>query len=269
MTIKGEFEAGAHAPASPVPAEEWREIPGYDGWYEASSLGRIRSWSRGGRRGGRLAEPRPMRLTGGKKGYLQVGLKAGPGKVTRYVSHLVAEAFIGPRPEGTVTCHNNGDNQDNRAVNLRYDTPTGNEADKEQHGTRLRGEDSPASTLTEAEVREIHAATGSHRSIGDKYGVSQSEVTNIKNGRIWKHLGLTPIHSGLPSRPGELSHRSKLCDRVVMAMREGRMTAREAADECGTNIHAAWKAKVGMTWKHLPMLDGGEEIANDPAREKS
>jgi hypothetical protein len=45
----------------------------------------------------------------------------GRGK-TRRVHTLVAEAFIGPRPDGMEVCHGNGTPTDNRAENLRWDT---------------------------------------------------------------------------------------------------------------------------------------------------
>jgi len=48
------------------------------------------------------------------------------------VHHLVLEVFVGPRPEGTVACHNNGDGYDNRVRNLRWDTRKANAA-----GTRF------------------------------------------------------------------------------------------------------------------------------------
>ncbi len=51
----------------------------------------------------------------------------------RKVHHLVAAAFIGPRPEGMVICHNNGDPLDNRVENLRYDTQAANIEDMYAH----------------------------------------------------------------------------------------------------------------------------------------
>jgi len=243
----------ASGPAPSCSTEEWREIPGYDGWYDVSNLGRVRSWCSPGRVARRTDSPRIRAQRAVAKGYMTCQLKAGPGRKSRYVAHLVMEAFVGPRPEGMVVCHNDGNVKNNSLSNLRYATPAENEADKDLHGTRHRGEESPASKLTEVQVREIHAAKGSHRSIGAAYGIEQTTVTQIKNGETWKHLGLEPVRAGLPSRWGELQHRSRLTDEVVMALRRGEMTAREAADLCGTNIHAPWKAKVGMTWTHLPM----------------
>lgn len=55
---------------------------------------------------------------------------------------------------------------------------------------RPRGESHRSSVLKEAEVREIHAAKGTHAAIGARYGVSASAVDNIKLGRRWVHLKL-------------------------------------------------------------------------------
>lgn len=56
------------------------------------------------------------------------------------VHQLVALAFIGPRPDGMDVCHNNGDGQDNRPGNLRYDTRTSNNRDTVAHGTHWQAQ---------------------------------------------------------------------------------------------------------------------------------
>ena len=111
--------------------EIWKPIPGYKG-YEASDLGRVRSW-RG--RWGRT-EPRllALRLS---NGYPGVGLYKDDGvsRDARSVHSLVAQAFIGPRPEGYEVRHLNGDRTDNRLSNLAYGTPSENKLDAVSHGT--------------------------------------------------------------------------------------------------------------------------------------
>lgn len=108
--------------------EHWAPIRGYEGAYEVSSLGRVRSLP-GGKRRGKVLKP------GKVCGYPTYGLSAGVGQKRRYrVYLLVAAAFIGPRPDGLEVCHNNGDKSDNRAVNLRYDTRNANGRDALIHG---------------------------------------------------------------------------------------------------------------------------------------
>lgn len=109
--------------------EEWRQIPGWPG-YLVSDHGRVRSphsW-----RG------QPNRILLGNpsvQGYPTVTLcSAGERRRTR-VHVLVAEAFLGPRPEGQVIRHLDGNQLNNRPENLRYGTPGENERDKVRHGT--------------------------------------------------------------------------------------------------------------------------------------
>lgn len=113
--------------------EEWRPIPSRPG-YDASSLGRIRSWWRPG--GGLREAPVLKSPSLGSRGYLFLSLRTGKsGGKPREVHTLVAEAFHGPRPSGLDTCHINGNKHDNRAENLRYGTRQENVLDSVAHGT--------------------------------------------------------------------------------------------------------------------------------------
>lgn len=110
-------------------AEEiWKDIPGYEGRYQASTLGRIRSLDRrvkcahGATRlvNGRILKPAASR----NDPHLYVVL--GHGAVGSPVHQLVARAFHGPRPKGQEVRHLDGDPQNNRADNLSYGTRTEN-----------------------------------------------------------------------------------------------------------------------------------------------
>lgn len=106
---------------------DWKPIADFPG-YEVSDDGRVR-------RGGLVKKPRVDR-----KGYLLVTLWRDHKPHTRQISRLVAQAFIGPRPDGQVVRHCNGDKADNAKGNLVYGTPTENEHDKRAHGTAPIGE---------------------------------------------------------------------------------------------------------------------------------
>lgn len=117
----------------PVP-ERWRAIPGWEGLYEVSDLGRVRSLDHQGRRQfhrGRILKELVVTRTG----YRGVGLHRDGSVEQAYVHELVLRAFVGPRPEGFQTRHLNGQNTDNRLANLKYGTPVENAADKVLHGT--------------------------------------------------------------------------------------------------------------------------------------
>lgn len=66
---------------------------------------------------------------------MHVYLTRNSKKMTAKVHQLVLEAFVGPRPEGMVTRHLNGDPSDNRLTNLAWGTHAENNADTVQHGT--------------------------------------------------------------------------------------------------------------------------------------
>lgn len=118
--------------------ETWRPIPGWEGFYEVSDIGRVRSVARivpYSSRGTRKVTPcllRPFKAHAGR--YYQVSLNRAGGKQTRYVHQLVLEAFVGPS-EGLDGCHSDGDSTNNRLSNLRWDTRSSNILDAVQQRT--------------------------------------------------------------------------------------------------------------------------------------
>lgn len=112
-----------------TPTEEWRHIAGLEGQYAVSNRGRVRSLHRiiERRDGRRLRWPaKDLELTPATDGRLRVLI----GGRTRYVHHLVLEAFVGPRPPGAEGCHEDDDCTNNWVGNLRWGTPASNVADK-------------------------------------------------------------------------------------------------------------------------------------------
>lgn len=106
--------------------EEWRPVAGYEGAYEVSNTGRVRSLARldsaGNRRQSRELAPATS------NGYLYVNLSKD-GKGTPHRIHvLVARAFIGERPPGLEVHHRDHDKQNNHVTNLEYVTPQVNSA---------------------------------------------------------------------------------------------------------------------------------------------
>lgn len=118
-------------------AERWRSIPGYEGAYEVSNLGRVRSLDRVviDSRGRSLRlRGRVMAGTLDAIGRPVANLYAGKVCTLWRVCTLVMTAFVGPRPEGMECCHNNGNPADNRLGNLRWDTHSANAMDMVRHG---------------------------------------------------------------------------------------------------------------------------------------
>lgn len=119
------------------PSEEWRPVPGWEGFYEVSNHGRVKSLDRevitkvGYRR---LIEGRILKPTVKPTGYLFVRLSRGNVASPEYIHHLVLNAFRGPRPEGFHGCHFDDDKNNNHVENLRWDTVSANKYDLVRNG---------------------------------------------------------------------------------------------------------------------------------------
>lgn len=111
--------------------ETWRPVPGYDGLYEVSDEGNVRSLhGQYGRPG-----PRPLAQPVSVRGYQAVTMYRNGGQATCKVHNLVAETFIGPRPSGLEVRHLDGNPLNNAVSNLAYGTHSENTLDSVRHGT--------------------------------------------------------------------------------------------------------------------------------------
>lgn len=114
--------------------EIWRSIQGFEGLYEASSFGRIRSLDKIVKSGNRFNKNISEAIKKGKilkqvdtgLGYLQVCLRKYGKNHSLYVHRLVWEAFKGPIPEGMQVNHINEIKSDNRLGNLNLVTAVQN-----------------------------------------------------------------------------------------------------------------------------------------------
>lgn len=146
--------------------ECWAELDGF----LVSCRGRVR-----GKRGA-LLKPRTNPFTG----YVMVS--------NRYLHQLVLCAHRGPRPVGYQACHNDGDKQNNVLSNLRWDTPSANQADRRKHGTCLQGMRNPSAKLTAEDVREIRQSGEALGALAARFGVTRSAVCLARSRRTWRHV---------------------------------------------------------------------------------
>lgn len=176
--------------------DEWRPVVGFEGIYEVSRHGLVRSVDR--IVVDNIGRTRHLRgvllsITQDEHGYMRVGLyRQGSGTGIR-VHSLVAAAFIGPRPDEQQVAHNDGDPSNNTVENLRYATYESNQADRIGHGTSNRGERHGQSRLTVDAVQDIRlrrAAGQKYSDIAVAHGVSRSTVADIVKGRRWTHVPL-------------------------------------------------------------------------------
>jgi hypothetical protein len=164
--------------------ETWKDIPIYEGLYQASSLGRIKRLV-----GVRCKNERILKqkLDGGNR--LFVCLSNDNKQHYFRVHQLVLMAFIGPCPEGMEVCHNDGNHLNNCINNLRYDTHTNNELDKIKHGTFLLGEKCSWAKLNNWQVRVIKRLLESkilkQREIAKIFEVHFSTISIINKKGTW------------------------------------------------------------------------------------
>jgi hypothetical protein len=163
----------------PSSVEVWKPVVGYEGLYEVSDQGRVRSL-----RTGMIMSNSPHKSLG----YVLYKLSANGRRKDWYGHALVLSAFVGPRPTGSECRHLNGIRNDNRLLNLAWGTSAENDEDRRAHGTLPQGEAHANAKLSELDVKLIRASYGTQASIAKKYNVSQSLVSMIKSGARWAHL---------------------------------------------------------------------------------
>lgn len=167
--------------------EIWLPISGYEGFYEISHFGRVRSYKKYAG-----INVRYMNFT--DDGHrLLVTLHNNNGKRKQYkVHHLVLSNFNCQKPEGMNTCHNDGDYTNNYIGNLRWDTSSSNMQDAIKHGKRQfnRGENSGQAKLKSTDVSLIRnlLSTGETKSfIANQFNVARSTIINISQRKTWAH----------------------------------------------------------------------------------
>ncbi len=190
--------------AEESPAVEVKPIPGFDGYFagrDGSVWSYLPRWAHHSPTWKRLSQMKSG------QGYYHVSLRANGRRerrftsVTKKVHHLVLEAFVGPRPEGMVCCHQNDDPADNRLENLRWDTPASNNQDAIRNGCALFGEDNHATKLTNLDIRIMrHLAKRGAKpeAVALTFGVAYSTARAVMAG---DRRADVPGHGGDPFSP--------------------------------------------------------------------
>ena len=168
--------------------EIWKSVPGFEGQYEVSTLGRVRSMDRyvhhrsshkaaaySHLRKGRLLRPGVMN----EQGHVSVAICGR----SRCVHDLVMSAFfIGPRMPGYEVRHLDGNGSHNERENLAYGNRSENNRDIARHNRRK---------LTVAQIheaRECHAAGETGKSLAKRFGVCATNMSYILRGKYYAHV---------------------------------------------------------------------------------
>lgn len=163
--------------------EKWKLVIGFEGSYEVSNLGRIKSlqrWTVG-------EHIVPIRLW---RGYCMVQLWKNNKNYVRRVHRLVALSFIPNLENKPQVNHKDGNKLNNTLPNLEWMTSSENHQHAYDNKIRVipKGEENPQSRLTEKKVHKIKQLISkkmAYRLIAIKFKISKSYVSAINNGRSW------------------------------------------------------------------------------------
>jgi hypothetical protein len=162
--------------------EIWKDIKDYEGLYQVSNLGKVKSL--------KFGKEKILKPGKSKKGYLAVVLCDNTIRKTFKVHRLIALTFIDNLHNKPQINHINGIKLDNRVDNLEWCTNGENGKHAFDNGLRIpqKGENRYNSKLKEFQVINIKKDNRSHRVIAKDYNVDHSLIGLIKRGKCWKHL---------------------------------------------------------------------------------
>ncbi len=208
-----------------------QNIPGFVG-YSVDTKGNVYSIRSINGRGGLVKTER--KLKGGlTNGYPTVSLSQNGKIFKRSIHRLVLETFIGHCPSGMQACHNDGNPENNKLDNLRWDTPKGNNQDKYKHGTAMVGKKNP------------------------NYGKPLSKETKIKlsNSHKGKKLSDKTKTKMLIQKQGEKSHFAKLTEKQVRIIYylswNSTMLQREIGNIFKIHKNTVSTIKTKRNWTHI------------------
>lgn len=175
--------------------EVWKDVVGYEGAYEVSNLGRIRSLDRyisGAFNSKRFIKGVEIKSSLTGNGYLGFNLvKDGKSKMSK-VHRVVANAFIDNNELKPEVNHKDGNKNNNHVSNLEWVTKGENQSHAYKNVLRCsKGVNNPSSKLNETNVKNILKLLDrgvTAKKIAKAFCVAESTIGRIKNGQKWNHI---------------------------------------------------------------------------------
>lgn len=155
--------------------------------YSINEYGHLYSWNKF-HKNKRTANPIRIKEFIDRKGYYQYNYSISGKRITIKAHILVMEHFVGPRPEGLVIRHLDGDPSNNHISNLTYGTHKENAQDSIKHGTRATRNNA---SLTDQEVIDVLSLLKSGQNCSDisrDIGISRKIISDIKLNKSYKHI---------------------------------------------------------------------------------
>lgn len=173
--------------------ENWKDVPGYEGLYQVSDFGKIRSFyfDKLNRSLSNNTKPIKPFLN---DGYPQVRLYKNGTKQDYKVHYLVMLSFVCDRPDGMQVGHTNAIRTDNRLINLSWVTPSENSRHAHYVTKTMPftgGEKNSASKLKNKDViniRKLKTNGLSNAEIAKIFKVTRQNINFICKKETWTHL---------------------------------------------------------------------------------
>jgi hypothetical protein len=169
--------------------EIWKNIPNYEGLYQISNLGNVKSFPR---HGTRTKEERILKQSLDTSGYPQVCLTKNSNKKTWLIHILLGKLFIDNPHNKPEINHKDGIKTNYSLDNLEWNTKKENMIHAVKNGLHTRGESHSSSKLTEKKVlkiRELYASKAySISKLSNLFSVHIATISDIVRRRYWKFI---------------------------------------------------------------------------------
>lgn len=171
-------------------AEEWRPVKGYEGFYEVSNNGNIRSIDRVVTKRGHAhcLTGKMKKQTEDRYGYLHVWLCRDRTERKHFVHRLVCEAFVGSLDGGLEVNHIDCNKKNNCACNLEPSTSLANSRHAVANRIHAHGERCGGAKLRQVDVDAIRRELANRAGCSElaaRFGVTRFTIWDIATGRSW------------------------------------------------------------------------------------
>jgi hypothetical protein len=170
--------------------EVWKDIEGYEGLYQVSNLGRVKSLQRSVYHPIKKIQkiPEKILISDIRRGYHTVSFCKNGTKKSFLVHRLVAKNFVEKIIEKKEVNHIDGNKQNNNWSNLEWVTSSENQIHAVKNNLQKSGSESSNSKLDDLSVKKIRISDLSYKKLAELYNVSKSCIYLIKKHRTYKSI---------------------------------------------------------------------------------
>lgn len=170
----------------------WKDIKGFEGYYQISEYGEVKSLSRYIQKYGKkhLTKDKILKPYKAGRGYFAVSFRKNNKTYRKYIHQLVGECYVNNINNLPILNHKDGNKENNYYRNLEWTTYSGNNQHAYDSNLKDRGEKFYNAILSENDVKEIlnNGKYTTYQNIADKYGVSKATIRDVLIRKTWKHI---------------------------------------------------------------------------------